>query len=467
MSERIRHLQKNFSQILEGNGLADNQKIIDLLMEQVYIAAPNLRPRQSISSIESASKVIDITPYLSVGIHNSKIYTYVNGERLIHCRHLFITAPIETPIDDMDDLIKYYSDKGLNAKFKIYSGSGLKKKNIIEPEVQLWVHASNIQAWVESGYNPRVIDSQLSRIILPKLVEHDSRALDKLLLCLKEEWITGNEITRRALLGKRDPFYGLIILLTREGDLPVEEVKKFISNVDYIIEKLADEEWRVFMHLDRDQYRWKIDYLIDYPALALEDLRELWNNGTYDERSQLLNFRDWTRPNIYFGALIKLTADGLVSLDSVKPHVSYIEYLVDKYGTFDTVALLNLRQLQERIHFHKRVSYHEKKIYFDEDERNLARKIRDGHLSTIVSDPKEYPALCWSKPFPKGKRWFKIIPDGRKLLWKSIREINKKYKKTATHVYHIKRDDRYNVTRMIRCLIRFEDKTFKDKWLRM
>ena len=56
----------------------------------------------------------------------------------------------------------------------------------IPPEVEFWGHCSNLQAWVENGYDMRIIDSEIGFSLLRKMKEVGYPSIDKI---YKEEMI--------------------------------------------------------------------------------------------------------------------------------------------------------------------------------------------------------------------------------------------------------------------------------------
>jgi len=170
-------------------------------------------------------KEIKLTDYLSVGLdEENRIYTYIKGIPIHQCRYVVCTAPSEAPINSVDDLIKKY---GLNNP---------NNKPLITPEEELWVHASNLHAWVEHGYNKNMIHSVLYRSLIKRLCLVDPNVEDKVLNQYEEDWNLGNHVSRTAIFKDRKSF-PFLLLLAREGRIDKNQLKVHISYLDFLLKK--------------------------------------------------------------------------------------------------------------------------------------------------------------------------------------------------------------------------------------
>ena len=116
-------------------------------------------------------KEMKINKYLTVKLIDREVYTYVNNERFLQCRHALMSIPTENledyeGFDSIDDIIEYSRKRGH------YHGA----YNQLSPEIEYMVHCSNLQAWVETNYDTRILHSNLSFPLLQKIAEFDSRA---------------------------------------------------------------------------------------------------------------------------------------------------------------------------------------------------------------------------------------------------------------------------------------------------
>ena len=270
-----------------------------------------------------------------------KILTYINGKPIIHCRHVFITAPVDIEIDNMDDLIKYYKDNNLHRATKI------------TPEQSLWVHASNLQAWVDHGYDMRVIDSNLGNVILGELIKYDLHALESLLVQTENYWKNGNFGTRKVLLHKLRKNFGIVILLAREKMIKIESVRKHIPYIDLMVKIFKDNAPKDIINLNNLQPR-IIEVLTTSSSeevnLIFELIKEEWDKSDYIKRNKLIFKKWWGIPDFYYGLLVYLVREGKIDIESVKPHIPYVNFLINLYKDSDLKDLIDIkRNLTERL----------------------------------------------------------------------------------------------------------------------
>ena len=114
-----------------------------------------------------------------------KTLIFVCGDLFITCQKTIIAlAPTEfKDYDDfyeIDDIIDYYREE--ETKNKEWKEQGVS----ISPEEEFWVHCSNMQAWVDSGYNSRVLSKSVS---FPILIELSKREYSQFTAFLKEDLV--------------------------------------------------------------------------------------------------------------------------------------------------------------------------------------------------------------------------------------------------------------------------------------
>jgi GTPase SAR1 family protein len=128
-----------------------------------------------------------INEFITLKLEKGNTNIYVNNQLFRQCKYLLINIPrsrIEdyNSKDSIDEAAEYYSNQ-------------LEGKNPSEieipPETEFWGHCSNLQAWAENDYNPKLLHSTLSLPLLKKLTEvGDSKARQ----VFKEEFIKRLEI---------------------------------------------------------------------------------------------------------------------------------------------------------------------------------------------------------------------------------------------------------------------------------
>lgn len=113
-------------------------------------------------------KSYKINDNISLKLENDETNIYVNGELFRQCKKIALL----TPLEEVDELFIFKSidEVYLQAKFM-----NTRENPIISPETEFWAHCSNIQAWVEHGYDTRLLHSNLSFPLLEKLSEVGDR----------------------------------------------------------------------------------------------------------------------------------------------------------------------------------------------------------------------------------------------------------------------------------------------------
>ena len=102
-----------------------------------------------------------------IGIKNQETIIFVDGEEFMQCRYLLIVNPQEkegfkeiTSIDEASELLR----KDLE---RILKPNDLG----ITSEEEFWGHCSNLQAWVENGYDINIIHTNLGLPLLKELAK--------------------------------------------------------------------------------------------------------------------------------------------------------------------------------------------------------------------------------------------------------------------------------------------------------
>lgn len=130
---------------------------------------------------------------------------YVDGNLVSYCSYVLVTAPIDTPEDNMNDIIKIYGKPERECRDIM--------KNVSNDTLIL-AHASNIQAWVEHDYDPRILHTNIAFPLLRALATVDPAAMDKSLEIVHERWKQGSENSRKAIIHQ---FPQQISLLGKNG----------------------------------------------------------------------------------------------------------------------------------------------------------------------------------------------------------------------------------------------------------
>ena len=140
---------------------------------------------------ESDYPEFKVNDLLTLKIEDNKTFIYIKGKKFIQCMRLFLQIPpqksnLYEEIESIDEATEIF-DKFL-LENRIVEGKFQKPvidfNNTITPEQEFWGHCSNIQAWVECGYDTRLLHSNLSFPLLKALSDTGDQLA---LLRFKEE----------------------------------------------------------------------------------------------------------------------------------------------------------------------------------------------------------------------------------------------------------------------------------------
>ncbi len=127
--------------------------------------------------IEKEFKVNDL---ITLKLENRKTTIYVGGERFMQCKYLLLVNPHERAEQFEINSIDEAAD---NLSLKLEKE--LKPNDLrITPAEEFWGHCSNIQAWVESNYDTRLLHRNLAFNLLEELAKKGEKIAE---FMLKEE----------------------------------------------------------------------------------------------------------------------------------------------------------------------------------------------------------------------------------------------------------------------------------------
>lgn len=107
-----------------------------------------------------------INEYLELRLIHDETIIFVKGEKFLQCKSLMINiSPEEIP--EYDEINSIDEAEQLNI---IKNPHGTYKFNIT-PEEEFWGHCSNLQAWHENNYDPRLLHSNLALPLLKELTK--------------------------------------------------------------------------------------------------------------------------------------------------------------------------------------------------------------------------------------------------------------------------------------------------------
>lgn len=213
-----------------------------------------------------------INEFITLKLEKGNTNIYVNNQLFRQCKYLLINIPrsrIEdyNSKDSIDEAAEYYSNQL----------EGINPSEIeIPPETEFWGHCSNLQAWAENEYNPKLLHSTLSLPLLKRLTEvGDSKARQ----VFKEEFIKRLEIND----------HNITTYLIKEGLLHYfnkEELEYLADINDHPAIKLYAE-------------------LIDFPKEIERNLEPFQDNeGKLDYFGLMSRYFEQTNRYIYFKQFI-------------------------------------------------------------------------------------------------------------------------------------------------------------------
>ena len=180
---------------------------------------------------------------------------YINGKLFNQCKYLLISITPEEieewdHFDSMDEVIKATSKS---------RGGGEQHADPITPEEAFWGHCSNLQAWVESGYNYRVLDTRLSIPIVLEIIKGLLKEKDKVkfrkffmeVVVSLDDYVI-NSVKNAYTQGRFDFLKG-VVCRTRNKYFSDEEITGSIV-LKYIYDSYIDEYIRK-REIARDRYR--------------------------------------------------------------------------------------------------------------------------------------------------------------------------------------------------------------------
>ena len=150
---------------------------------------------------------LELNKYLTLKLENGKTVIYVNGVLFRQCKYLILNEISGECLLDYEDKLKKLiydvSETSIDTQTED-STLGEEIEVDISPEEEFWSHSSNLQAWVESGYDTRLLHRNLAFPLLKKLCDAGDWKAKKL---FKEEiafrFEKGSEAVRDFLIAQK------------------------------------------------------------------------------------------------------------------------------------------------------------------------------------------------------------------------------------------------------------------------
>ena len=179
--------------------------------------------------MSSIQKIFGVNNYITLKLEDERTNIYVGGELFRQCKGLFILNPSRfsnqeeiNSVDDAKDKMRLLEIE-LDYQFQKYS---------ISPEEEFMGHCSNLQVWVEHGYDTRILHRNLAFPLLKKLSElgdHQAKRVFK------------EEVLKRFLEGNKNT----ALYLENRGYLDFLSQEEILSVVE------NDEERNAIINLNK------------------------------------------------------------------------------------------------------------------------------------------------------------------------------------------------------------------------
>ncbi len=184
-----------------------------------------------------------VNKYITLKLENGVSNIYVAGRIFNQCKYLFLNVSSKNA-----DYYKYVESideaTEVSRLSNALEGNRHRNKYQITPETEFWGHCSNIQAWVENGYDTRILHRNLAFPLLKRLTEVGDPIAQK---------VFKSEILNRLISGHQT----VISYLTSGGYLKYlekEDYDVFFSKMDLdVLERLfrGMGNQRHFTHVKR------------------------------------------------------------------------------------------------------------------------------------------------------------------------------------------------------------------------
>ncbi|MBD3256362.1 MAG: hypothetical protein GF383_14790 [Candidatus Lokiarchaeota archaeon] len=158
-----------------------------------------------------------INEYLTLKLEGDKTNIYIEKKKINQCKFLVIDIPINK-IEDYDEV---QSIDDVEEKIGRFEGNQSRTK--VDPETEFWGHCSNLQAWIESDYDTRLLHRTLAFPLLKRLTEVGDKTAKRK---FKEE------VAKRFLSGHRN----VVLFLVNNGYLQIydsEELESLFQDFNF------------------------------------------------------------------------------------------------------------------------------------------------------------------------------------------------------------------------------------------
>lgn len=123
-------------------------------------------------------KEFHVNNYITLKLNGEVTNIYIKGKIFIQCKNLVVRRLFS---EDAEDFVENF--KSIDEEVQDFIAN-YKSREEISPEVEFFVHCSNIQAWVDNKYNTTLLHSKLAFPLLKELTYEGDKGAS---LVFKEE----------------------------------------------------------------------------------------------------------------------------------------------------------------------------------------------------------------------------------------------------------------------------------------
>jgi len=270
-----------------------------------------------------------VNEYITLKFENRKTNIYVAAKLFRQCKYLLIEIPINemTSLDEIESIDDAAKRLGHSLENEI------NPELSIPPEVEFWGHCSNLQAWYENKYNPRLLHSNLAFPLLQKLNDVGD---------LLARQVLKEELARRLIAGA----YSVMDLL----------INKF-----YIDFFNRDELWFILNEFKLDKFEKKL-YYVSAEFFILKKLVDMGDGKAIQRlKKKIINY----------------LSNGYNSIIAHCYERGYIDYLTREefWGVFGADGVV-LHELEQKIKKYRIISG--QKRYVEQLQNFEYFKLQDG-----------------------------------------------------------------------------------------
>ena len=101
-----------------------------------------------------------INKFIALKLEEGRTVLYVDNKPFTQCKYLLLQIPVER-INDLDS-VNSIDEAAEKLSHILEPYDDFERVDKIDSETEFWGHCSNLQAWVEHDYDPKLLHSNLS-----------------------------------------------------------------------------------------------------------------------------------------------------------------------------------------------------------------------------------------------------------------------------------------------------------------